>query len=446
MDAIKGNLTKQNKSDGDATDIIKSIREKKNRSKSNFRAKHEHDIHIKDDDLLFDIPNNWEWTVLGELSTLITDGTHKTPNYVDNGIPFLSVQNISGGSFDLSKMKYITKTEHISINNRCNPQRGDILLCRIGTLGKPIIVDLDFPFSIFVSLALIKLANCEIAKYVELVLSSPLMDSWMTKYKVGGGTHTNKLNLRDLYYIPIPLPPLAEQKRIVEKLDEILPLIDSLEKDEFKLNDLMQQFPENMKSSILQAAIQGKITEQNSDKENTLLDYNNDHIFHQPNSIDAYPFAIPENWAWVKMIDIIKLGNGIKVSNVDHKYLDVKYLRKKSEPTYVKTGRFIQAGSRIILVDGENSGEIFVTNEDGYMGSTFRTLELKYDSIWDYIRIFLEFHKTTFKNNKTGSAIPHLNKQLFNNLLVSVPPIAEQKRILERLEQLLPIVDNINVG
>ena len=103
-----------------------------------------------DDEIPFEIPEGWEWARLGSLLSVISDGTHKTPEYTNDGVLFLSVQNISKGFFDLSRVKHISRETHKGLCKRVRPQNGDILLCRIGTLGKPIIVDVDYEFSIFV--------------------------------------------------------------------------------------------------------------------------------------------------------------------------------------------------------------------------------------------------------------------------------------------------------
>lgn len=228
--AIQGKLTEQIPEDGDARDLLKEIEKEKARLIKEGKIKKENPLPaITENEISFEIPDNWCWVRLGELCSIITDGTHKTPNYVEKGIPFLSVQNISSGKFDLSKIKYITKEEHEKLVKRCNPEYGDLLFCRIGTLGKPIINTLNFEFSIFVSLALIKTIIKKLANYLVKYLCSPGMEEWIDKNKIGGGTHTNKINLRDLSLVPIPLPPLAEQQRIVERLDELLPLCETLE-------------------------------------------------------------------------------------------------------------------------------------------------------------------------------------------------------------------------
>ena len=152
---------------------------------------------------------------------VISDGTHKTPTYVDKGVPFLSVQNISSGELDVHKIKFISEQEHHQLCVRVTPQKNDILICRIGTLGKALKVYWDFEFSIFVSLGLLRPVDSEIADYIVLCINSPMGYHWIQNNKVGGGTHTFKINLTDIPNMLVCLPPIDEQKRIVERLSTI---------------------------------------------------------------------------------------------------------------------------------------------------------------------------------------------------------------------------------
>ncbi len=116
--------------------------------------------------------------------------------------------------------------------------------------------------------------------------------------------------------------------------------------------------------------------------------------------------------------------------------LDAKYLRGKSSATIIEKGKFVYTGDNIILVDGENSGEVFIVPQDGYMGSTFKQLWLS-SAMWKpYILAFILFYKEELRNSKRGAAIPHLNKELFYNLLIGIPPLAEQKRIAQHIDVL----------
>lgn len=227
--AMQGKLVEQRIDEGTGEELYKDIVEEKNRLVSNGRIKKEKPLaDIKDDEVPFDIPESWKWVRLGSLMQVISDGTHKTPKYVKEGVPFLSVQNISKGYFDLDNIKYITVEEHEKLVQRVKPQKGDILFCRIGTLGKAIKCTLDFEFSIFVSLGLLRPVDDTITDYIIMVINSPVGDRWIKENKVGGGTHTFKINLTDIPNMLIPLPPLMEQRRIVEKLQSILPLVDKL--------------------------------------------------------------------------------------------------------------------------------------------------------------------------------------------------------------------------
>ncbi|WP_258552329.1 restriction endonuclease subunit S [Helicobacter canis] len=162
----------------------------------------------------------WEVKTLGEICEKITDGTHKTPKYELSGIPFLSIQNISKGYFDLSNVKYISQDEHNNLSKRCNPKLNDILFCRIGTLGKAIKNTLNFDFSIFVSLALIRLKDESMVDYVVNVLNCGYIADWINENKVNG-VHTSKINLNTLHTLPIPIPPLSVQEKIVTHIQKI---------------------------------------------------------------------------------------------------------------------------------------------------------------------------------------------------------------------------------
>ena len=137
----------------------------------------------------------------------------------------------------------------------------------------------------------------------------------------------------------------------------------------------------------------------------------------------------------LRLKDVCQLTDGEK-RTVKGVCLDAKYLRGKSSATIIENGKFVYNGDNIILVDGENSGEVFTVPCDGYMGSTFKQLWLS-SVIWKpYILAFILFYKEELRNSKRGAAIPHLNKELFYNLIIGIPPLAEQKRIMERINKL----------
>ena len=245
--AIEGKLVKQDPNDEPASVLLERIKAEKERLIKEGKIKRDknesyiyqgddknyYEKIIKKNDTLdlqehtYTIPNTWSWCSLSQITKLITDGTHKTPNYVEKGIPFISIANISSGVYD-GKSKFISIEEHNSLITRCKPEHNDILLCRIGTLGKPYVNKLQFDFSIFVSLALIKLVDNTLANYIKIVLDSPNTYSYIDKVKVGGGTHTFKINIEDLSTFPIPLPPKQEQIKIINRINCLFEKIDNL--------------------------------------------------------------------------------------------------------------------------------------------------------------------------------------------------------------------------
>lgn len=252
QEAIEGRLVPQDPNDEPASVLLDKIRKEKARLvkqriikpdkndsfiyknidghwMESFVDKNRPEICI-DDEISYQIPENWEWSRLGSLLQLVSDGTHKTPNYVDSGVPFLSVQNISSGKLTMDKIKFITEDEHKVLIKRVKPSFGDILICRIGTLGKALKIYWDFEFSIFVSLGLLRPIDEKLTDYLVFCINSPLGFSWIQNNKVGGGTHTFKINLGDMPNMLIPIPPYPEQKRIESKVEQLFKEVDKLKK------------------------------------------------------------------------------------------------------------------------------------------------------------------------------------------------------------------------
>lgn len=159
--------------------------------------------------------------------------------------------------------------------------------------------------------------------------------------------------------------------------------------------------------------------------------------------VEEQPYEVPGNWCWVYQNVICQLGDGEKRNDEEHTYLEVKYLRGHKEAEIKRTGKYIEEGTKIILVDGENSGEVFEVFEDGYMGSTFRTLNISSGINEKYELYFVDSKKDLLRNSKTGSAIPHLNKKLFFSLEFPLPPMQEQRRIVGQIESLFAKLDEV---
>ncbi|MBA4211640.1 MAG: type I restriction endonuclease subunit S [Polaromonas sp.] len=228
--AVRGRLVQQDPSDEPASKLLKKIHAEKSLLVAEGKRKSDKPLaDIAEDEMPFGLPPGWQWAQLGKITTQVTDGTHHTPKYLQSGVAFISVKDIDGKTVSFADCKFISVEEHRQINARCCPERGDLLLCRIGTLGRPTLVDTDRPFSLFVSVGLLKLPkSCNISSYFHLAMKSPLLVAQYDAIKAGG-SHTNKLNLGDIPRLLLPIPPLGEQSRIVARVEELMRLCDALE-------------------------------------------------------------------------------------------------------------------------------------------------------------------------------------------------------------------------
>ena len=226
--AIQGRLVPQCPEEGNAEDLYKQIQaEKQNLIKAGKIKKEKPLPAITDDEKPFEIPENWKWVRLGSILNKLVDGTHRTPKYTISGIPFISVRNISNGFLDLSNTKFITQEEHEELCQRCRPEKGDILLSKVGTTGIPAKVNTDIEFSLFVSVALLKFnINLIDIDFLMYIIKTPDFQKQCRNNTRGVGN--KNWVIKDIANTVFPLPPLAEQKRIVAKLEEILPLCDKL--------------------------------------------------------------------------------------------------------------------------------------------------------------------------------------------------------------------------
>ena len=226
--AIQGKLVEQRPEEGTAEELFTQIQKEKQRLIAEKKIKKEKPLlEITEDEKPFEIPESWKWCRLGSVLNKLTDGTHSTPKYTSSGIPFLSVKDMSSGVLDFSNCKYVSEEEHQTLYSRCNPEYGDLLLTKVGTTGIPVIVDTNNPFSLFVSVALLKFdQNLIYNKFLRLLINSPLVQTQATENTKGVGN--KNWVMRDIANTIIVLPPLAEQKRIVEKLEQLLPLCERL--------------------------------------------------------------------------------------------------------------------------------------------------------------------------------------------------------------------------
>ena len=437
--AIQGKLTKQLQEDGNGKDLYQLI---KNSHDAIQICNHE----LNFDSMDFDIPDNWEWAELNEIFKFV-DYRGKTPHKTSSGIFLITASNIKSGFMDYTRKEYISNEEYNERLGRGITQKGDILFTTEAPMGNVALCDLE-KCSCGQRIITLKLyiENSLLRKLFVYFMISPSFQ----KQLIDNSTGTTAKGIKGvkLKHLLIPLPPLAEQYRIVARVEELMTKIDELEVIENNLRKLHQAFPNDMKAALLQAAMQGKLTKQlpeDGDAKLLLKEALNSRKsigkLPQTNVIDDV--GLPDNWSYASVGNIFGLLKGNNISGKKLPYLEAKYLRGNIEATIKDKGEFVVKGTRVILVDGENSGEIFIEPEDGYLGSTFKVLYIPECLNKKFACYFLDMNKTLLRQKKKGAAIPHLNKEIFYNLVFPVPPLAEQERVVEKLDRLLPLCDSL---
>jgi len=245
-----------------------------------------------------------------------------------------------------------------------------------------------------------------------------------------------KYNLERMFF---PLPPLSEQHRIVSEIERWLALIEQIEQSQSDLQVTIKQ----TKRKILDLAIHGKLVPQdpNDEPASELLKRINPKA--EITCDNGHYTQLPKNWMGAPMQTICSLIDGEKINGKELPNLDVRYLRGERGFKTLTSGRYIAANSLLILVDGENSGEVFRTPIDGYQGSTFKQLYINKQMLADYVLLIINLHRKALRENKVGSAIPHLNKKLFMAIQVPIPPYSEQKKIVDAVDTIFKNIDTI---
>ncbi len=458
QEAIQGRLVPQDPNDEPASVLLDKIRKEKAKlvKEGKLKKKDLEVASISEDEIPFDIPESWEWCRVCDITDSYIGLTYKPTDVSTNGWVVLRSSNIQDGLLDYNDIVRV----NMDIPEKLRVQVNDIIICaRNGSkklVGKSALVrEVNEPTTFGAFMAL---CRTQFYDYMAKYLLSPLFFQQLRKDS--DTTTINQLTQRNFNRYLVPLPPLAEQQRIVAKIEELLPKVEEYGKAQGALDKLNEELPERLKKSILQEAIEGSLVPQdpNDEPASVLLDkirkekarlvkegkLKKKDLEETPIEEDEKPFEIPNGWEMVKLSFITGLIDGERREG-NYVCLDAKYLRGKSTGEILSKGKYVKKGDNIILVDGENSGEVFTTPCEGYMGSTFKQLWVSEIVFLPYVLFFIKYYKDILRNSKKGAAIPHLNKDVFNNLIVGIPPLAEQKRIVAKVEQLMKEINKLKV-
>ena len=480
--AIQGKLVEQRPEEGTGEELYQQIQAEKKRLIQEGKIKKEKPLpEIAEDEVPFEIPESWKWVRLESLSTVITKGT--TPRggnvaYLDKGIGFLRAENVAGlDRIDKSDLKYINEETHIGYLSRSILQANDVLITIAGTLGRTALVRRkDLPLNANQAVSMIRLVdvNKSDSKYIIYALNSAYIQKALTNQKKV--TAIPNLTLETIQKCCIPLPPLAEQKRIVAKIEELLPYLDRYEKAWNRLEEFNRRFPADMQKSILQMAIQGKLVEQRPEegtgeelyrqiqaekkrliqegkikKEKPLLEIAEDEV----------PFEIPEGWKWVrlpsvsssclgKMLDRQKNSGSLMpyLRNVNVRWgsfdlMDLLEMRFED----VEDDRFLIRKNDLVMCEGGEPGRCAIWTQDTpihFQKACHRIRFAQSLNVAFFYHVFCLYASNgIFSNLYTGTTIKHLTGQSLDRVVVPLPPLAEQKRIVARLEEILPLCERL---
>ena len=437
--AIRGKLVPQDPNDEPASVLLERIKAEKERlikegkiKRSKKTAKTSDTPHYP-----YLLPNGWKWCKLEDLVCELKYGTSEKSSSVGK-IAVLRMGNITNwGTIDYSGLVYSSNDEDIK---QYSLKKNDLLFNRTNSsewVGKTAVYKEERP-AIYAGY-LIRVRPILISSdYLNYVMNSSYYRNWCYNVKTDAVNQSN-INAQKLSQLMIPIPPLKEQERIIIEIAKWISLIDTIKNSKEKLQVIIKQ----AKSKILDLAIHGKLVPQdpNDEPASELLKRINPKA--EITCDNAHYTQLPKGWSVAHMQILCSLIDGNKQNDLERINLDVKYLRGERDPKTLTSGKFIPANSLLILVDGENSGEVFRTPVEGYQGSTFKRLIINENISTEYLLQVINLHRKILRENKVGSAIPHLNKKLFKAIEVPIPPYNEQKRIVEAVNSAFKQLDVI---
>ena len=495
--AMEGKLVPQDPNDEPASELLKRIKAEKEKLIKEGkikRDKNETEIFRGDDglhyekfsdgsvkqiDVPFEIPESWEWVSLNSVSQKITDGSHNPPPNAGFGIQIISAKNIIDGKIDFSlSQRFLTKEEFMKEDSRTEIRAGDILLSIVGSIGKVALAPENIDFTAQRSVSVIKTLLI-VNTYLSLVFSSPYFQT--TLIKKSSGTAQKGIYLGELKQILIPLPPLTEQLKIVEKFNMLLKKYSLYNSLYLSLMNLNLDFPEKLRKSILQYAMQGKLVSQDATDEpvEVLLEKIREEkqrlfeegklkkkdlqesIIYQSDDNSYYENKFPKNWIITTLCNMGDISTGNTPSKNNYSYwsngtipffkpadlVQKKNMHTASEYLSVegfKKARYVEKDS--ILVNGiGNIGVTGMVKKEGAFNQQMHSVKpYNYiDSDFLFYLFNTNFVQEQMINNSSSTTIPILNKKKFSELIGVFPSLQEQKRIVSRIEKINFLIKKI---
>lgn len=468
--AMEGKLVKQDPNDEPASVLLEKITEEKARLIKEKKIKRTKKLPaITDEEKPFDIPGSWEWVRLGQLASSVRYGFTDSAKGSGNA-RFIRITDIQHGSVNWNNVPFCNvpseKLDDLRLLNN------DILIARTGgTVGKSFIVHDVEQTSVFASyLIRIRMVNIQLTNFIAYFLQSPLY--WKAISEKQSGTGQPNVNASKLSEIIIPLPSLEEQKRIVAKIEKLMPLVDEYAEAYDKLKKLDDGFNDKLKQSLLQYAMEGKLVKQdpNDEPASVLLE----KIGEEKASLikekkikrtkqlpeitdDEKPFEIPDSWEWVRMSDVLDVRDGthdspkyidngiplITSKNISNGYLDfsnVKYISQE-DADKINERSSVDDNDIIFAMIGTIGNPIIIKKDREF--AIKNVALLKHFSERVYMPFILQYMwvlQAQFNENASGAVQKFVSLKKIRQSLIPLPPLAEQKRIVAKLDQLMSTI------
>ncbi len=476
--AIQGKLVPQDPNDEPASVLLERIREEKRRlvAEGKLKKKELEENNVNEDDLAFVIPKGWVAASLKTLSLDSADGPFgsnlKKDHYTDNKeVRIIQLSNIGESGWKDSNVKYTTY-EHLETIKRSEAYPGDIIIAKMMPAGRAIICpDCDNKFVLSSDAVRFNFSNVLYKKYLYYAINSSIFKNQVYG-NVQGITRvrTSLTKLRDYY---LPIPPIKEQYRIVDRIEEILPFVAEYGEAYEEASRMDAQLPDKLKKSILQEAIMGKLGTQDPSDEpiGVLLEQIREEkkqlvkdkvlkkkVIEEEISIseDETPYKIPESWQWRRMQDVIEFVNGraykkeelldsgkYKVLRVGNFFTNESWYYSDLE---LPDEKYCYKGDLLYAWSASFGPKIWEEDKTIFH---YHIWNVKFDKrifFREYLYYFFLIDKVNIKSSTTGSTMVHVSMENMKPRLIPIPPLEEQHRIVQKIEELYAEIDNMTTN
>lgn len=401
------------------------------------------------------LPPNWSWVKLGDVCNKITDGTHFTPKYITSGISFISVKDIYNDKIHFDNCKYISKDEHLELIKRCKPELGDVLITKSGTIGRIAIVSDKKEFSLFVSVALLKPKIDLIdSQFLGLALKNYINNIDISQ-TIKGGLLKN-YHIEDIKETTIPLPPLPEQKKIVEKIEELFSGLDSGVASLKKAKELVRLY----RQSVLAAAFSGKLLTPSAGRKA------HSEMLKAAEPKVEYSNQLPDGWKWVKLGEVSKVKGGkrlpkgeayseietkfpyIRVTDFENMSVRISELRYLKKETQTQIKNYIINKDDLYISIAGTIGRVGMIPSQ-LDGANLTENAAKITEIKNYDIRFLSYQMNSaivqnqIKSLTISTTQPKLALFRIEKLDLVQPPIIVQHQIVSEIEKRFSEADNL---